>query len=148
MPSIDEIRTAIKSIAETVPNIGEVYDQMPHVKMWDEVFQNLVTDNVLKVFFFTKLTRTPKAITESYQSWDKEHKWICKYIYSSNAENESDKTFDNLCESICAAFDKSGKLNGKAKKLFPMAQINKGYVMTCKVLCHYAEFELITTINI
>ena len=49
---------AIKTVAESVTDIGAVYDQMPHVKMWDEVFRDLISDDKLKVFFFTKLSRT------------------------------------------------------------------------------------------
>jgi hypothetical protein len=148
LATLDEIRAEIKSIAGAVSDIGNVHDQMPNITMWNSVFEDLVSDGVLKVLIFSKNTRTPVAVSEGFSSFNKEHKWLFKYIYSSSIENRSDVTFDNLCEAICNAFDNSNKLNRKVKKLMPMSQLNKGYVMTCNILCHYAEFELTTTINL
>lgn len=148
MATLDEIRTAIKTTAESVSGIGNVYDQMPHIANWDKVFEYLKKDDELKVFFFSKLSRDPKPISEGFSGFNIEHKWIFKYIYSASYDNESDKTFDNICENICSAFDNSNKLGLKVKKMMPMQQINKGYVMVCGVLCHYAEFEITTSKSI
>jgi len=141
---IEIIRTNILSIAKTITDIGNVYDQMPHVTTWSGVFEKFKSDDKLKVLFFTKISSQPDDPYENFNAANYEQKWFFKYIHSSNVDNESDKAFDNICESIINTFNSSKRLNGTVRKILPMAQQNKGYVMVCNMLCHYAEFELKT----
>jgi len=145
---LDEIKAAIKSIAESITDIGNVYGQMPNVTMWDSVFDSLVKDGTLKVLLFTKESHTPVAISEGFKKWEIQHDWLFKYIHSSHVENETDVIFDNICESICSTYDSNERLNNTVKRKQPMFQLNKGYVMTCRVLCHYTEFKLTTFSNL
>lgn len=147
MASLDDIKSAIKTIAESITDIGNVYDQVPPVNKWDEVLKNFISDNKLKILLFTKTIRNPQVISEQLSSFRIQHKWTFKYIYSSNVANESEKTFDNLCELICNTINANERLNNTIKRKDPISQPNKRYAMVCGILCHYAEFELTTYVD-
>jgi hypothetical protein len=147
MSTLDGIKAEIKSIAESVTGIGNIFEQVPAVSKWDEVLKEFIVDGKLNILLFTKNVRNPQNIDEHLERSQLQHKWIFKYFYSSNSSEESEKTFDNICELICNTFDTNKRLNNAVNRKMPMSQPMKQYVMITNILCHYAEFELITYVD-
>lgn len=149
MSALDEIKSEIKTIAESVSGIGKVYERLVYAKDQAQVKELFVKDNAeggeINCLMFRQVKRTADIDIRGGSELIAERAWKFVLIYGYNKEANSEETFDNLCETLCKTFNSNPDLNGKVNEHSWLNMTNKTDNMYHNVLCHWAEFEMETT---
>lgn len=140
--ALSDIRTRIKNQVAAVASIGNVYDYerwASHEKDFEDLFK---TGSLIK------------AWTVGVDGWNDEiggdQVWRVVYTftlrgYHSTADaSGTQKTFDNLIESIRGQFRTDLDLGGNVKGVTSIRRrAVEPFRMLANVLCHYAEIEIV-----
>jgi hypothetical protein len=144
MSELNEIKSAIKEIAESVTGVGVVYDHLIYAKDRNQHKELFVRDGVLNCLMFRQIKRMADPETRTGNEVLVERTWKFVLIYGYNNENKSEEVFDNICEQLCKTFNANYELNGKVNEHSYLDMINKTDYSYHNVLCHRAEFEMTT----
>ncbi len=147
MSALDEIKSEIKTIAESVSGIGNVYERLVYAKDHAQVKELFVKDNAegeINCLMFRQVKRIADAETRNGNEILINRTWKFVLIYGYNKETNSEETFDNLSETLCKTFNANPDLNGKVNEHSYFNMTNKTDNMYHNVLCHWAEFEMET----
>jgi hypothetical protein len=144
MASLEEIKSEIKNIAESVPGIGKVYDRMVYAKDQHQLKELFVKDRVINTLMFKNRSRTAEGNESKSKEIYVKRQWFMKLIYSYSYETGSENTFDRLCEDICRTFNDKYTLNGKVMKHTYLNVTMKYDAEYHGVISHYAEMEMTT----
>jgi len=148
------IRAQIKTLLESVPNVGMVHD-----------YERWTNDPATVISFFQSVTNGPlngwvfkHVRIEEFALTNEENLRIYTFqfrgIYSVVDANATEKTFSDVIETIVAAFRKisNDTLNGTAETLRPEQgglsgraglQVDRlDFLKLAGVICHYAELSL------
>ena len=151
MSALDEIKSEIKTIAESVSGIGTVYERLVYAKDQAQVKELFVKDTAeggpINCLMFRQVKRIADAETRNGNELLIDRTWKFVLIYGYNKETNSEETFDNLSETLCKTFNANPDLNGKVNEHSYFNMSNKTDNMYHSVLCHWAEFEMITNSN-
>lgn len=139
----------IKTRLEAVPGVGQVHDYERQTADWAkfiELFKDPATGKILG----WEITR--RAATEHHDGvWFRHHQFVLKGYMGLQDATASSKTFQTLCEEVCAAFrdappgDGWEYRNGDKADRAP-AQIEAiNDRMFGGPLCHVAEIALSVT---
>jgi hypothetical protein len=144
MAELNEIKSAIKEIAQSVNGIGVVYERLIYAKDHNQLKELFVKEGVLNCLMFRQVKRTadPDSRTGNEVLVDRTWKFVLLYAY--NYENKSEEILDDICEQLCKRFNANCDLNGKVNEHSYFDMTNKTDYSYHNVLCHRAEFEMIT----
>jgi hypothetical protein len=144
MAEFNEIKSTIKEISESVAGIGVVYDRLVYAKDHNQLKELFVRDGILNCLMFRQIKRTADPETRTGNEVLVERTWKFVLLFGYNNENKSEEVFDNICELLCKTFNANCDLNGKVNEHSYLDMTNKTDYSYHNVLCHRAEFEMIT----
>lgn len=141
---LNDIKNEIKNIVESVTGIGNVYDRMVYAKDQAQLKELFVKDGVLNALMFRSKTRTAGGAEGNMKELYVTRTWTFKLIYGYNYENDSEKSFDDLCTELCKAFNNNYTLNGKVRKHSFLDIKNKYDAEYHGVIAHFGQMEMET----
>lgn len=144
MAELNDIKTAIKSIAESILEIGIVYDRLVYAKDHNQLKELFVKDGVLNCLMFRQVKRNALNETRSANELLIDRTWKFVLFFGYNKDNDSEQVFDNLCENLCKTFNANNDLNSTVNEHTWLDMTNKTEYSYHNVLCHRAEFEMVT----
>jgi hypothetical protein len=139
---LNEIKSEIKNIAESVTGIGNIYDRMVYAKDQAQLKELFVKNGTLNTLMFRSKTRTASGAEGNSKELYISRKWFFKLVYGYNYEHNSENSFDNLCTELCSAFNCNYTLNGKVRKHTFLDIKNKYDAEYHGVIAHFAEMEM------
>ncbi len=144
MPTaIDNVMSAIKTIAESVPGIGLVYDQLPLVNSEDKAKKLLVpkgTSTINVLSFFPRTRAIDKAEGFVIEEVGREIVFIHQYAY--NFEKNSQKILNNFIEALTDTFNQNQTLNNTIAEHTKMELIDTQLGMYGTVLVHISALRM------
>lgn len=140
------IRTAIYNILNGVTDIGKVYDYERWAADWT-TFINLFKTTIggvdqIRGWEIGRRSAPEKLFTMGLNLRD--HVYVLRGYMGVNDSNATEKTFNNLIESIADAFRSNDRLNDAAESHDLIQADIIEFRVFGGVLCHYAELSLIT----
>jgi len=135
--SYAEIRAAIKSVLESVPEVGAVYDYL----RWTSdpsTFEALFAARG-QVKFWT-ISRSSVEDAQRYtEQVDEVHTVVLRGYLSLDDAAASEKAFQDLVDSVRAALRENYTLSGTAWNSGPEIHTTIEHRQFGEVLCHYCE---------
>ena len=151
MSDLSDIRTQIKSVIESVITSGKVYEYERLADTWEKTISLYKTTGG-KYHGWTISRQQTATQAERYRIKHRAHIFRIQAFYSLNDVDASELTFQDLLESVEAAFDVDKTLSGTCETTWPtwwpMAGIpgfsidNVSNRMVAGVLCNYAECRI------
>jgi hypothetical protein len=141
---LKEIKSAIKEIAGSVEGIGNVYERYLYpfdLKQLKDFFESNGKINTLMFRFTQRESNSGEGfVSELYVR----RLWKFRLVYGYNYNNDSENSFDELCEAICKSFNSNLSLNGFVRKHTLLNVTDKYDSEYHGVLVHNAEMEMET----
>ena len=139
--SLSTVRAEVKSILEGITGIGEVLDYERYAKDWS-TYKSLFKEGAHVNFIQIQRPSFERIVHGSDATERVTHNFLLKGGYSLNDELATEKTFQDLVESICQVFRDKPDLNDVAEVVkYPIiGRIYNG--MFGNVLCHICEIEV------
>jgi len=142
--TLKAIREEIKSILLTVPDVGKVYDYIPYTADWQRFIANFKHNGRINGWTITR-RETSESVTSVTGVNSRTHFMMLQGYRSLDESIQSEKIYQDLVDSVCAALRDKYNLNGKALKVDPPQVLVVEHKMFGSVLCHYAEIQLNVT---
>jgi len=107
------INAAIKEILESVPGVGVVSDYIRWAENWNTIIDRISSGGIVNTWMISRIA------TESRRRNRKElmHTFQIIGMYELNDENESEKTFQSLIDSVMTELDEYQTLNGTVETI-------------------------------
>ncbi|MBI5789300.1 MAG: hypothetical protein HZA78_10640 [Candidatus Schekmanbacteria bacterium] len=139
--SLNNIRTEIKALLETVPGIGKVHDFERWTIDWQKFLEFFKTaDNKINGWTITRSVSTEN--NQSVGTNIRTHQILIKGYYGLKDAVESEKAFQNLIEAVCDVLRSHNDLNASCLKSGP-PQVSKVYPRPFGgVLVHVCNIQL------
>jgi len=148
MTTLADIRTAIVSKIETVPNVGKVYSYQRFAKN-EKDFKALYMSN--NRILGWNVSRSGKREQSPYMGRTIiTNVWDIRGFMSLDDADETELLFDNSIEEICDAFRNDISLGGVVQTVIlddgtaALQLTESNHVLFCGVLCHTATLKLNT----
>ena len=148
--SMPAIRTQIKTILEGVTGIGVVHDYERWAKDWSQFLTFFKSGSVINGWTVTR-TRTEERALCGNQN-EQVHVFVIRGYYAVDDSAATEKTFQDLIETIRTTFRTNYTLNGACETTNPEwgSMAGKSGIqadvieprMFFGVLCHYCELSL------
>lgn len=139
--SLSDIRDQIKTILAGVDGIGVIHDYERWAADWGK-FLDRYKDAAGKINGWTiTRTKTPEN-SDTASHVTRIHHFTIRGVYGLKDEDASELTFQDLIESICAAFRAKYRLNDTAANTEPVQVEVVENRMFGTVLCHYCELTV------
>ena len=146
MPSnLDNIRTEIKNILNSVPGTGLIYDELILAKTEDEFKKKFVKDDKINVVMFFQ---APRKVVKIYEGWEEEEverTFVFTHYYGVKTDENSGKRTEDYLESVINAFNSNSDLNGAVKEHSKMDLMILTPATFGNTLVHLAMLEITTT---
>lgn len=140
--SLSTIRDRIKTVLSAVTDVGtKVYDYERWAKDWNAYLSLFKANGLIKGWTITRAA-TPET-NETPTTNMRTHTFIIRGYYSLDDSAATEKTFQDLIESIATAFRTDPTLNGTAFDCGPLQVDIVGTVIFGAVLCHFCELKLL-----
>lgn len=114
MPTLEQIRAAVKAKVAGVADIGQVHDYERYAKVQSAMQAEYVAAiggvDVLRGWFIA--WRGQSSRTPGLGRWEVENKWELRGFHALSDAAASEKTFDDLCEAVRVAFRDDENLGG------------------------------------
>lgn len=140
--SLATIRTQLKTILEGVSGIGVVHDYERHAKDWNSYlsFYKKAGTSIINGWQITRRSTREEehAASQTYRF----HTMVIKGFYSLDDSAASEKTFQDLVESICTAVREDADLGGAAFHVTPPTVTVVEQRMFGDVLVHFCEINV------
>ena len=153
MPTLNEIRAAIKAKIETVPDRGLVHEYEPYFKDPSKLVAKY-KDAGGRIFGWHIRRVATRELLDSIARWHVFHSWRIRGFMGIEEADQTEKLFDTTIELIRDAFradDDLGALlfdttatNAPAPKEIGIQVLQHQPALFCGVLCHHAELGLTT----
>lgn len=145
MSQVSNIRDAIKTIMETVPDIGVVHTFERFAKRSSEFKAFYQYEDQIRGWYIRRL-KTP-ASSGGIGLYDETYTWQIRGFMSLADEAQTERVFDELIESLVQAFRNYDTLNDTVTTSIVSNQAGLqvervGHVMLAGVLCHEAVLSL------
>jgi len=147
MSTVSDIRDAIKDIMDGIEHIGQVHSYERYAKRSAD-FKVFYKDPDWDQIRGWHIRRTATAVTaDTMDSDEEEYTFEIKGYMSLSDDNESERVFDELIESIRHTFIQHNTLNNTVETCRTPSQagiqvVATGHVMLVGVLCHEAVLSL------
>lgn len=152
MPTVAQIREAIKVKAAAVADAGTINDYERYLKDASKLAALYVSGSRLSGGFIA--LRGTERLSPGIGRYVVTHRWELRFFRSLDDADATEKTFDTMLEAQAAAFQADENLGGLVSSIVlgedgasgPAGlQIReKVPVLFCGVLCHSARGELFT----
>lgn len=154
MPSLAQIREAIRVRVAGIASIGKVNDYERYTQQMSELktlyVANIGGSDQLRGWHIRRASRVETYI--DLERWVVINNWQIRGFMALDDQAASEKTFDNLVEAVCDAFDTNPTLIADpnyAEVILDEEQAGvqvpeSGPVMFAGVLCHAARLTLAT----
>lgn len=140
--SLSLIRTQIKTKLEAISGVEKVYDYKRYCADWATYKDLFVKDSKVNTWEIERKSFSRTARGGSGDVEDTIHEFIIRGFYSFYDALATEKTFQDLVETICADFVNDPTLGGKAKIVhipitgeFTLGKLGD-------VLCHIATINI------
>lgn len=140
--SLSLIRTQIKTKLEAISGVEKVYDYKRFSSDLATYKDLFVKDSRVNTWEIERKTFSRTARGGSGDIEDTTHNFIIRGFYSSYDILATEKTFQDLVETICASFINDPTLGGKAKIVHMPITGEFGTVMLGSVLCHTVNINI------
>ena len=140
--SLALIKTQIKTKLEAITGVEKVYDYKRFCSDWATYKELFIKNSIVNTWEIERkdFSRTGRGGSGAIE--DITHTFIIRGFYSFYDAMETEKTFQNLVETICASFINDPTLGGIAKVIdMPIT----GTFSTGKlgdVLCHIVDINI------
>lgn len=140
--SLSGVRDALKTLVEGVTGIGVVHDYERHAKDWATYlgFYKKAGTSVINGWQITR--RATREEEHAAQQTYRFHTFIINGFYSLDDSAASEKTFQDLVESICTAVREDADLGGAAFHVTPPTVTVVEQRMFGDVLVHFCEINV------
>ena len=144
--SLANIRGELKTVLEGVTGIGKVYDYLRYTKRQDSFFDLFKTSNSkIHAWQITRPATEEKSHNQNNSNL-RRHNILIFGIYGLSDAAATEKTFQDLIESVCTALRTAGKqpspLSGTALRMGPPQVNTVDYRRFGKVLSHGCDIKL------
>lgn len=143
MQTLNEIKSNMKEIAESVSGIGKVYDRFLYAFDVKQVTDFFAVNGSVNTLMFREIERTSEGGEGISGEIGVRRLWQFRFICGYNYENNSEANFDNLCEEICKTFNSENCINSVPRSSF-MNITNRYDSEYHGILVHNAEMEMET----
>jgi hypothetical protein len=151
MPTVQQIRTAIKAKIDTVAGVGPVHEYERFLKDQSRLVALYTSGNPKRVLGWHIRRVSTRETLEDIARWVVLHGWRIRGYMGLDDADASEKLFDDLIEQIRDAFRSDDTLGGVVFSCVNPANDEAGIqvldhrpVLFCGVLCHFAELGLTT----
>jgi hypothetical protein len=141
--SLSLIRTQIKTKLEAISGVENVYDFRRFCNDWATYKDLFVKDNKVNTWEIERKAFSRTGRGGSGDIEDITHEFIIRGFYSFYDAYATEKTFQDLVETICADFINDPTLGGKAKMVHVPITGEFTTAFLGQVLCHVATINLI-----
>jgi len=135
-----EIRTEIKNILLSIDGIGIVHDYYRWSVDWKSFLELFKANGYIKGWMITR--ESTREERETMPQSRRIHTFKIWGVMGHNDAQATEKTFQDLVESICDTFRSNNTLNGQAFDSDPIQVTLIENRMFGKVLAHVAELTL------
>lgn len=152
MPTLAQIREAIRVKAAAVADAGTVNDYERYVKDASKLQALYVSGARVKGGFIA--WRGAERISPGNGRYAITNRWELRFLRSLDDADATEKAFDTMLEAQCTAFQADESLGGLVSSIVIGGDDNPGpaglqireknHVLFCGVLCHAARGELFT----
>lgn len=154
MPSLAQIREAIRVRVAGIASIGKVNDYERYTQQMSELktlyVANIGGSDQLRGWHIRRVSKSETYI--DLERWVVINRWVIRGFMALDDQAASEKTFDNLVEAVCDVFDTTPTLIADpnyAEVILDEEQAGvqvpeSGPVMFAGVLCHAARLTLAT----
>ena len=154
MPTVAEIRAAIKTKLDAVAGIGKVNDYERYAKdasRMQALYVDGATERLNGCFVAHRAT---DRLSQGLGRYTVTHRWELRFFRSLDDVDATEKSFDTLLETVAGAFQTDENLGGLISSTVIGEGDNAGpagvqieeknAVLFCGVLCHAARGTLFT----
>ena len=155
MPTLAQIRAAIKTKLEAVADVGKVHDFQRYAKEQSKLAELYVSGDRLKGGFIA--WRGQSTVSPGLGRKVVTHRWELTFYRSIDDADATELAFDTMLEAVRAAFQDDENLGGVVSSTVienddsggpAGVQVEeKNAVLFCGVLCHAARGRLLTRHN-
>lgn len=148
---MDDIRNAIAAIIRSVPNTGQVHAFERYAKDRSDMLKFYQTGNQILGWNIRRVRTLERS--DYLGAWTRDYRWEIRGYMSLDDSEKTELQFDNLIDSICAAFRADDTLGGLVDTCIigneAGIQLPESYpVMFAGVLCHSAKLALNTRVQL
>ena len=139
--SLALIRTEYKTILEGIANIGKVHDYERWSVEWKKFLDQFKSaDNKIKGWTITRES-SPEEFKPG-PGYDRSYNMVIRGYMGLDDTNASEKTFQDLIETVCNTLRPKTTLNGKILQVEKPLQVTTVEIREFGgVLCHYCELR-------
>ncbi len=146
--SLVNIRTEIKNILNTVTDVGVIHDYERWTTDWNTLLSMFkpAGKDYIRGWMITRQAAQEGVSTQGVGGDNQRiHRFVIKGIGSLKDDQATEKTFQDLVESVCQKLRENPNLNNTAEESDPPQVLTVEVRMFSQILCHYAEIELKVT---
>jgi len=140
--SLSLIRTQIKTKLEAISGVEKVYDYKRFCSDWATYKDLFIKDSKVNTWEIERRSFSRMARGGSGDVEDTSHEFIIRGFYSFYDALATEKTFQDLVETICADFIDDPTLGGKAKIVHVPITGTFTIGKLGEVLCHIVEINI------
>jgi len=141
--SLSSIRTKIKTKLEAISGVENVYDYKRYSSDLSTYKDLFIKDSKVNTWDIERKKFALVARGGSGSVEDNTHEFIIRGFYSVYEALTSEKTFQDLVETICSNFVNDPTLSGTAKIVHIPITGEFSTVMFGNVLCHLVQINII-----
>ena len=144
--SLADIRTEYKNILSGVPNIGVVHDYERWSADWGTFLAQFKDPSTGKLLGWTITREKSPESFGAGSSYERSHVMVIRGYMGLQDVDGSEKTFQDLIETVCDTFRPKTTLNGKVQQVEAPLQLDVVDArMLGAALCHYCELRQTVT---
>lgn len=140
--SLSLIRTQIKTKLEAISGVENVYDYKRFSSDLATYKDLFIKDSKVNTWEIERKSFSRTGIGGNGDVEDVIHEFVIRGFYSSYDAYATEKTFQDLVETICASFINDPTLTGKAKIVHVPIEGEFTTVMLGNVLCHAVSINI------
>jgi hypothetical protein len=140
--SLALIRTQIKTKLEAISGVEHVYDYKRFCSDWATYKDLFIKDAKVNTWEIERKSFSRTGRGGSGDIEDAIHEFIIRGFYSFYDALTTEKTFQDLVETICASFINDPTLGGKAKIVHMPITGEFATAMLGQVLCHVVQINI------
>lgn len=151
MPTMDQIRTAIKTKIETVGTVGVVHKHEPYAKSAADLAAKYKTGNPARLHGWHIRRVSTREKLQDVARWHVYVAWRIRGVMSLEEADSTEELFDTEIEAIRDAFRADDSLGGLIFSCINPDNDEVGVqlldhrpALFAGVLCHFAELGLMT----
>jgi len=140
--SLANIRSQIKTKLEAITGVSNVYEYKRFCNDWHTYKELFVKDSRVNTWEIERKSFSATAHGGNGDVEDTTHNFVIRGFYSFNDELATEKTFQDLVDTICSSFLSDPTLSGKAKIVHVPITGSFSMGKLGEVLCHLVDINI------